>query len=160
MKNKYNYNTTIRRGDCVIKIPEAGSARETALKVNEAMGYSYITSHIVNNLINRREFANNRLYGCVDITRESAVWVDHANHLKSLTLGWLMVLRECKNEYCDAQITSLRQCGYCEECFQRERIVCLHLKKCVVCGRGLVPLKYDWTNRVLHKKCWLERDWI
>ena len=73
MKNKYNYNTTIRRGDCVITIPTAGSTRETALKVNEAMGYSYITSHIVNNLINRREFANNRLYGCVDITRESAV---------------------------------------------------------------------------------------
>ena len=72
MKAKYNYNVTIRRGDCVIKVPTTHSGRETAVKVNEVMGYDYITLHIVNNLINRKGFANKRLYGCIDISRESA----------------------------------------------------------------------------------------
>jgi hypothetical protein len=54
MKAKYNYNVTIRRGDYDIKVPTTHSGRETAMKVNEVMGYDYITLHIVNNLINRR----------------------------------------------------------------------------------------------------------
>ena len=72
MKAKFNYNVIIRRGDYEIKVPTTYSTRETALKVNEIMGYDYITLHIVNNLINRRGFANTRLYGCVDIQREAA----------------------------------------------------------------------------------------
>ena len=71
MKSKFNYNVKIRRGDCEIKIPTTYSTRETALKVNEVMGYDYITLHIVNNLINRRWFANKRLYACIDIQREA-----------------------------------------------------------------------------------------
>ena len=70
MKSKFNYNVTIRRGDCEIKVPTTHSTRETALKVNEIMGYDYLTLHIVNNLINKRGFANKRLYSCMDIKRD------------------------------------------------------------------------------------------
>jgi hypothetical protein len=71
-----------------------------------------------------------------------------------------MVRRKCKNEYCESEITRARYCGYCKECYQREKLVCLHLKKCVVCGRRLKPLKDDWRSRVVHKKCWLNKDWL
>jgi hypothetical protein len=71
MKAKYNYNATIRMGSCDIKVPTTHRGWETAMTVNAVLENDYITLHIVNNLINRRWFANKRLYACIDIQREA-----------------------------------------------------------------------------------------
>ena len=66
---------------------------------------------------------------------------------------------QCKNEECYEFPTNH---DYCLECYQRKKIICIALKRCIICDGPLQPIGSsrkngrnhdDWTSRLMHKKC-------